>query len=49
MLHPKDPPCHVPNLDKMIVNPRIEKPMKNIMRMGMHKIVGQMQKNNLKY
>jgi hypothetical protein len=49
MLHPKDPLSHEPNLDKMIVNLCIEKHVKNIMRMGMHKIVGQMQKNNLKH
>jgi hypothetical protein len=49
MFHPKDPPCHVPNLDKMIVDPRIKKLVKNIVKMGMDKIVGQMQKTNLEY
>jgi hypothetical protein len=45
MFHPKDPPCHVPNLDKMIVSPRIKKLVKNIVKMGMDKIIGQNAKN----
>ncbi len=38
---PKGSPCHVLDLDEMIMKSLCRETCKNIMRMGTHKIIGQ--------